>query len=168
MASPTGNDLIGIDFENDEFIQTVLPRLPQEIRDAATDDVSNYLLNILRSYPSYRYISRKAAYGVSFFTEKQRGWFFANLNSGELQIPYQRTGTLEGGWKITGQGIETVLINDVPYAGLAYGENQSRHLAKIGWKKIPEFLRARRTAIRNVIAKAVGSAIGRALRGLFR
>jgi len=166
MTSPI-DDFIDLDIKNSDLFLR-LPIIPRAIRDEAGDKIAEYLLSELQNPPPYRYISRKAAYGVSFFTEKQRGWFFANLNSGELQIPYQRTGTLEGGWKITGQGIETVLINDVPYAGLAYGENQSRHLAKIGWKKIPEFLRARRTAIRNVIAKEVGSAIGRALRGLFR
>jgi hypothetical protein len=157
MASPTGNDLIGIDFENDEFIQNVLPRLPQEIRDAATDDVSNYLLNILRSYPSYRYVSRKEAYGVSFFTDKQRRWFFANLDN--LDIPYKRTQELSKGWQIVGSGENQILVNDAPHAGLAYGDKQSRHLAAIGWKKLPDILKERQERIQAIIKAAVKKAM---------
>lgn len=31
---------------------------------------------------------------IEFVSDKQRGWFFANLKEGKLQLPYRRTGTL--------------------------------------------------------------------------
>jgi hypothetical protein len=153
------DDLIGIDFENDEFIQTVLPRLPQEIRDTATDEVSKYLLNVLRGYPPYQYVSRKSAYGVTFFTAKQRGWFFANLREGNLDIPYKRSQTLSRGWDIIGSGEKSILVNDTPYAHHVYGDPQSRHPAAIGWKRLPDILKERQERIRAIIKAAVKKAM---------
>jgi len=161
MTPPSG-DLIGIDFENEEFIQTVLPRLPQKIRDQATDDVAEYLLNVMRAYPPYQYVSRKQAYGVPFFTDRQRRWFFANkdrfFSGGEL-VPYKRTQALSRGWSIIGGGEKAILANETPYASQVYGDPQSRHPAAIGWKRLPDILKERQGKIRDIIKAAVKKAL---------
>ena len=153
---PTG-DLIGIDFENDEFIQKVLPRLPQEIRDLATDEVAKYLLNVLRAYPPYRKVTRESVYGQPFQSDRQRRWFFANLNSGDLQVPYQRTQGVSRGWEIIGSGERTILVNEAPGAQYAYGGN--RLLSAIGWKRLAVMVEERKGKIQDIIKAAVKKAM---------
>ena len=46
----------------------------------------------------YKYVSRKSAYGVSFFTEKQRRWFWAN--GGPDMIGNNRTGQSSNAWEM--------------------------------------------------------------------
>jgi hypothetical protein len=156
MTPPSG-DLIGIDFENEEFIQTVLPRLPQKIRDQATDDVAEYLLNVMRAYPPYRKVTRTSVYGQPFQSDRQRRWFFASLDSGELQVPYQRTQGVSRGWEIIGSGESKILVNEAPGAQYAYGGN--RLLAAIGWKRLAVMVSERQAKIKTIIAAAVKKAL---------
>ena len=83
------DDFIGIAVQETPEFSAFLANAPAIAQDAAIDAANEYLLNVLKAYPPQRSITRKEAYGVSFFTEKQRRWFFANLDN--LQIPYHRT-----------------------------------------------------------------------------
>ncbi len=76
------NDFIAIDIVGLPELQAKLAKLPPEAQNAIVDDVSEYFLNVLREYPPQKSITRKAAYGVSFFSDKQRRFFFAALKSG--------------------------------------------------------------------------------------
>ena len=131
------SDFIGIDLQGLPELRALLNGLPQAVRDAVIDDVSKYLINVLKLYPPQKSVSRRQAYGVTFFTEKQRRWFFASLKDGSLEIPYRRTQTLANGWKQVGSGESSIIANETPYAALVMGAGeQSRHAVAIGWKDV--------------------------------
>lgn len=138
-------DFIAIDIENDEVIAKELASIAKgELRDAAADELSDYLLRVLRHYPSYRRVTRKQAYGVTFFSPQQRRAFFAKLNSGEISVPYKRTQALSKGWHRLGEGEKTLIANEVPHAKFAYGDPKQANLLRlIGWKTLPEIIRER-------------------------
>ncbi len=81
-------------------------------------------------------MSRAAAYGTAFFSERQRRWFFAALKSGELQLPYSRTNALADSWRVEGLTSDHVrLLNEAPYAGYMIEQTRQSRMARlIGWK----------------------------------
>lgn len=138
------DDFIGIDITGEDEIARKLKGLPPAAQDAAVDEMSKYLLNVLRLYPPQKYVSRKDAYGVSFFSDKQRRWFFAALKSGELSIPYKRSYNLRDNWKQLGRGASSIIVNETSYAKYVMGDKeQSRHEQKVGWKKLGDIVKER-------------------------
>ncbi len=154
-----GDNLVGIDIEGLEVVQRALKSLPPEIINAASDDLSKYLLNVLRMYPPKNYITRKAAYGQTFQSEKQRRWFFRALNSGEINVPYHRTQKLAGSWKIIGKGMNTIVVSEAEAARWTMGDERSKHERMVGWKQIPEILSAHAAKIESTLAGAAKKAI---------
>ncbi len=121
------------------------------------EEVAGLLKDVLGEYPEQRSVSRRSAFGVTFFSDRQRRWFFAALRSGELSLPYSRTGALRDGWKLEPLGKNEVgLINEVPYAGYVMGKaSQSRMMRMIGWKTVESVLkkyrpRVGRVALQNI------------------
>ena len=99
-------------------------------------------------------MSRKAAYGQSFFSDKQRRWFFWALGSGLIK-PGQnnRTGTLGDGWRIVQSGPKQIdLVNEVPYAKFVQGTitEQARQPRMAGWKSVTVWLRTFQSEIGRV------------------
>jgi hypothetical protein len=153
------NDFVGIEVLNDKEIVAAIRKLPEEAQNAIMDDVNEYSLNVLRTYPPYKYASRKSVYGQTFQSDKQRKWFFAALDSGELQIPYRRTQTLRRGWRAVGSGPSSFIVNETPYADLTVGDGQGRMAKKTGWKKAIDTIQER-------ILKVADAAVAKAQRKL--
>lgn len=154
------SDFLGIDVSGEEEIARKLKALPPAAQDMVTDEVSKYLINnILRIEPPKNYVTRRAAYGIPFFTDKQRRWFFANLNSGELKIPYNRTHGLVRGWKQEGSGRRSFLANETKGAEYVIGEKQSRHERLVGWLKVSETLKRHMKSIMGKTDGAIKKAI---------
>lgn len=154
------SDFIAIDIAGIEGIQASLKHLPPEAQEAVTDDVSTYLINVLKLYPPYRYVSRRSAYGFPFFTDKQRRWFFWALGTGELKIGNTRTQTLAKGWKKIGSGANVIVANETPYAAFVMGEGeQSRHEAKVGWKTLDTVVSERASRIIEIADAAIKKAL---------
>ena len=91
----------------------------------------------LRHNEPYRYVSRKAAYGQTFFSEKQRRWFWAN--GGPDMIGDHRTNKASEGWAYveTKGGYAGKFVNSTPdayYTRDDYG--QARQPALAGWRKV--------------------------------
>lgn len=105
--------------------------------------VAKFLHEQVREYPAQRYVSRQAAYGRTFFSDRQRRWFFAALRSGEIDVPYHRTSTLRDGWRIVERSRKEVgLVNDVRYAPFVMGKDtQSRHERAVGWLTVQDIIR---------------------------
>lgn len=128
-------------------IESVLEKLLQiespATQRAVMQDVGHYIQGKLKRYPPYQYVSRKSAYGVTFFTDKQRRWFFAALRSGELQIPYPRTRTLRNQWVVAdAPGGDVVVRNFTPYVKHVQQEStQSRMMQKRGWQTEVQIVR---------------------------
>jgi|WetSurMetagenome_2_1015567.scaffolds.fasta_scaffold47371_3 hypothetical protein len=68
----------------------------------------------LKRYATWRKITRKQVYGKSFFSTAQQKAFFAKMKSGEISIPYHRTGKQGAAWHISkaGQSVVTVTNNE--------------------------------------------------------
>jgi len=114
----------------------------RQVLHQTVEEVGAFLLPKLKKYPPRRYVSRKAAYGRTFFSDRQRRWFFAALRSGELSIPYGRSGTLAAGWEVQPVGTQEVrLVNSVGYAGYVMGDTQSRHEKLVGWRTVRQYVR---------------------------
>lgn len=135
------SDFIGIDIAGEKELIAKLKKLPPAVADTGVEAANEYIINTQRRYPSYKKVTRKSAYGVTFFTERQRRWFFAALGDGSLKLPYKRTQGYSKGWKTVGQGYRQIAVNESPYGEHLQGERQSRLSAKIGWKKITEWLK---------------------------
>lgn len=91
----------------------------------------------LKHPAAYRYVSRKSAYGKTWFSAAQRRWFFAN----GAKIGNFRTGRLIKGWQMWMAGPNMVkLTNSVPYANWVIGEGQARQPKKVGWRTAWEVL----------------------------
>ena len=122
-----------------EEVERFLKELPRGTLRTAVKAFSEYILGNkqrgLRHYVPQKHVTRTQAYGRPFETEKQRHWFFANLRSGKLKIPYQRTEKLRQGWIMQGNDYQKKITNKVPYAPYVQGiAGQSRMSRKIGWR----------------------------------
>lgn len=138
------SDFIAIEVQGIEELQAKLDKLPPEAADMGIEEGNKYLLAVFRQYPPQKYVSRKAAYGRTFESDKQRRYFFAALKDGRISVPYKRTQRLSRGWKKLGYGRNSFLANETPYAGLMQQKaTQSRMAAKGGWEPIEDLIRER-------------------------
>lgn len=131
--------MIGFKVRNLEELKAMLATLPYGVIGVAVEAFTDYLIGNashgLKHYPAYKYVSRKSAYGVTFFSDKQRRWFFANLKEGNLNLPYTRTNKIADNWEKGGDRWRRVIRNDTPYIGYVMGDTtQSRMSKKIGWR----------------------------------
>lgn len=151
---------ISIDLIGEEFVYRMLAELPTEIQNTALDDAYKYVLNTMQtSQPSPRYITRRAAYGQTFFSDRQRKWFFANLNDGSINVPYNRTQGLRRAWRIQGSGQNASVINDAEGNEYVIGDKQSRHEALVGWRKPEDIIKEREDRIQRIIEGSVQKAL---------
>ena len=161
------SDLIGISVEEiPHGIRDRLKKLPDDVSFYVTAAAGEYLAKKFEKPPGYRYVSRAAAYpdapaGPGWFSDRQRRWFFAALRRGAISIPYVRTGTLEGNWKVMPFGSrDHIVVNDTPYAGFVMGDQeQSRHEGMAGWKKLQSIVSENLHGLRTSIGIATKKAI---------
>lgn len=148
-----------------ERLEKKLAKLPKATQDEALNQVGKYMMSekVLGWYPKARYITRKSAYGVTFFTAKQRRWFFWALRNGNIDVPYRRTMQLRRGWRVTGTGDTRRLTNSRPGAQFVIGNRtQSRHEAKVGWKTLSRLVKDNARGIQRTINGALARAFKRA------
>lgn len=143
-----------------------LEKLPDAIGDAGVEQANNYLLNVLirKEIPPPKHVSRIEAYGRSFFTERQRRWFFAALKSGEITVPYKRrgpSGGVQSAWMISGAGRRAYLSNDDPAAEWVYSEHQARLNQLVGWRRVSQIIDKYTKNIVASFTRGVASAIKR-------
>jgi hypothetical protein len=155
------SDFIGFAVDGIPQVQAILKNLPQDIQDAAVDEINKYLVNVMQTgQPSPNYVTRKAAYGVSFFTERQRRWFFANLNEGNIDVPYKRTQGLRNAWHVEGSGARSFVVNDAPGAAYVMGdETQSRHEKMVGWPTVGALLKKSLNRIGKILETTANKAM---------
>lgn len=151
------DELIAFDIQGIEATTERLGKIrnPEGMREGSRA-VAEYIVKELKRYPSPKRVSRKTAFGVTFFTDKQRRWFFANLREGKLQIPYRRTRTLMGGWRDAPLGSSDYMVyNEVPYAPYVQGDiGKSRMMTIIGWQSLKELVRRMGDRIGRIFSEA--------------
>lgn len=153
---------VSLEMEGMEEIMMKLNAVPDAVRNEINDDLSEYLVNTLRQYPSPKYVTRKRAYGKTFFSDKQRKWFFAALSSGEIDVPYKRTQHLANMWQATvGNKGELLVVNDARYATYVMGEagQQSRHEKLVGWKSVSKVVKDKSSALMKRVVRAANKAL---------
>ena len=152
---------IGIDIQGLPELQAYLKRLPPEVADAVVDAVSKLLIDVFKSsQPSKKYVTRKAAYGASFKSDKQRRWFFAALNKGAINVPYSRTQAMRNAWKQIGAGAQSIIANEAAGVEYVMGDGtQSRHEAMVGWKTTSVIIREHMPRVEKVAQAAAQKAI---------
>ena len=154
------DDFIAIDISGLSRLDAVLRGLPLVVRKAVIGTVSEYLLAELRKYPPSRYVTRKAAYGKTFFSDRQRRWFFAALHDGEISVPYNRTGGLAAGWHMIGSGENVMLANETAAAPWTMGDGtRSRHEQMVGWRTTDEIVRTKDAEIMRQANSAANHAV---------
>lgn len=137
-------DFIGLDIQGLPELRAKLKDAPPHIQDAVVEEVADYMLEVLRQYPPQRRVTRKAAYGRTFQSARQRRWFFAALNAGEINVPYRRTQGLRNAWRKVGKGRDLIIANENEGAVWTMDdERQARLNTLVGWKKIGDLVRER-------------------------
>lgn len=116
-----------------------------------TRNVADFMRGKAQEYPPEKRVTRRQAYGVTFFTAKQRRWFWAALNSGELELPYRRTNTLRDSWNISGGNDRVMVTNTADYFKFVHERGrQSRMMTIIGWKTVSYWLQKYKSEIGRV------------------
>ena len=123
-----------------ERVISVLQSIPKGIMPAL-EGFTRVITEALRKPEPYRYVSRKSAYGVSFFSEKQRKWFFAN--GGSAMIGDHRTGESSRAWSYASISKGYRVSNPTKAAYYTRSDDgQARQPGKVGWLKVKEKISA--------------------------
>ena len=131
-----------------EAVQSFLKSVPRGALKVALEAFTEYIVGNdahgLKHNDPYKYVTRKSAYGFSFFTDKQRRWFFWALNTGQIDPGSgKRTGETSKAWKAVplASGYQFKITNNT--AGGFYTRDdagQARQPAKVGWRKVSQVL----------------------------
>lgn len=131
-----------------EAVQSFLASVPRGAVRVALEAFTEYVIGNdargLKHNEPYKYVSRKAAYGVTFFTPKQRRFFFWALREGKIDPGSgARTGKTSAAWKAvpSANGYQMKITNDTPGAYYTRDDKgQARQPAKVGWRKVTAVL----------------------------
>lgn len=154
--------MIGIEVTGIEQVREKLRFLGNNrIAQKTSMEVAKFLRGEFMKYPPPRYVTRAAAYGSSFFTDRQRRWFFAALGRGELKIPYRRTRATMMGWEVMPFGArDAIVVNDTEGAKWTMDDQtQTRHEAMVGWQRVKAIVNKNRDRIRQIAGRAVDAYI---------
>ena len=129
---------------NVEAVQSFLRAIPRGAVKVALEAFTDYVIGDeshgLRHADPYKFVTRKSAYGFSFFTDKQRRWFFWALKTGKIDPGSgKRTGESTAAWKAVprNDGYRfTVQNNTAGGYWTRHDKKQARQLGKVGWRKI--------------------------------
>lgn len=162
---------ISFKIRNLDKVKKYLDSLPRGVTFVALEAISKWLVGDsqsgLRHPEPYKFVTRKSAYGFSFFTDRQRRWFFWALGAGKIS-PGQnnRTGKSTEAWTYTpqekGKNYSFRLVNDTPGGYWTRSDKyQARQLGKVGWwkiakvvaKNLPSAIKAARAAVKGYLQK---------------
>lgn len=115
-------------------LQDFFADLPRNVRGIATEAASDDLLGDghrgLRHYPTYKYITRRSAFGKPFASDRQRRFVMAQIRSGRIEPGFpHRTGNYQRSWRREGSGVSSVIIGELPHEGWP-----NKLAKRIGWK----------------------------------
>lgn len=100
----------------------------------AIDRVGRDAVDYLKQYPA-----RFSGQGPGFKSERQRRWFFAALRAGQISVPYQRTGILGRGWRVTAQGNGQIgVTNNIEYTKWVQVQSSQARIHQGRWRTVEE------------------------------
>lgn len=131
---------ISITVRKNPQLERLIGDFPRRFRGVATEAIADYLIGNkthgLKHYPVYKYIRRRKAYGKTFVSHKQRRFVMARIRDGRIDpgAPH-RTGKIQRGWKKTGSGVNTRIVNNERGVEFVMGsDKQARLNAMAGWR----------------------------------
>lgn len=138
------DEFIGVDVYGIEELNRKLAAWPLAAQNAAVDATSEYLLEVVRTYPPYAHITYKAAYG-GFKSDKQRKYVMARIREGTITPGVKnRSQRFRRGWKVIDKGTSSMIVNEVPYGRFLMGDAEQARMPKmIGWKKLGNIIKER-------------------------
>lgn len=125
--------------QNPPDLARTIGEAPRMARGRMTKAAAVYLVGNgrrgLAHYPMYKYVSRRSAYGKTFFSDRQRRYVMAQIKSGRIDpgVPH-RTGMLQRGWQVVGDNTKATIVNTEEHADVVMGKGQARLNAKVGWR----------------------------------
>lgn len=151
--------MIDIRVRGVEQLKDFFASLPAALRKIVVPTVSEYLIGDdthgLKHLVRYKYVSRKAAYGVTAFSLKQLRFIFAAIRDGRITPGRSnRTGATSAGWKykLTGGGYGAQIYNSSRGAYFTQSdEGQARQPALVGHRKAMDVIS---TNIKGAIQRA--------------
>jgi hypothetical protein len=157
-----------------EDVMRRISMLPKETQKNIVSDVGKYSVKVLeKAQAKYRYVSRAEAYGrqaggMGWFSDAQRKFVMMQIRSGAIKIPYRRTGKLAHSWNVQfnpGAGLATI-TSTASHAPFVQGMLQSRHEAKVGWKRVVDIIAGELSFRSSKFRTVVMAAYQRAIRKL--
>ena len=131
---------ISVKVKNQQQVLSFLERVKRGAKGVVARAFAEYIIGDksrgLKHDEPYRYVSRKGAYGVAFFSDKQRRKFFAGLKDGSIQVPYLRTGEQSDGWHVEGMSTNVRIVNNVESVGWTRGQTALH--AKMGRRTVAQ------------------------------
>ena len=145
-----------------EELKGKLTKVGKDVQAKVGQDVGGYVVKQMQEYVPYAYVPFKSAYG-GWFSDKQRKYVMAKIRSGEIRPGGpNRTESLKHGWQVAQGDGNTLITNNVPYAGYVIGDaDQSRMHKKIGWWTVSTRLNKLTQKIMDVAKVSVDVAIKR-------
>lgn len=126
----------------------------------AMHEATSLLHDRIAKYPRRRHGAR-----MEFVSERQRRGFFAKLRSGEITVPYRRTGMLGRSWATRVRpmvgDIHGVVHNLVPYGTYVQGLKQTTMHRVTGWKRLDDVAKRSMRTIKGFFVKALRRAAAR-------
>ena len=124
----------------DELYGLVYHYLPKNLRGIAAEAVADDLIGDgyrgLKHYPRYRYVTRRRAYGKTFFSPAQQRYVMARIRSGRIDPGFpHRTGNYQRSWHREGKGVQSRIVGELPHEGFP-----SRHEQMVGWRSPDEII----------------------------
>jgi len=95
--------------------------------------VANEAKDLMQVYPP-----KRPNFPFRFVSGKQRRWFFWALRTGQITVPYQRTGKLKRGWRTetrgsSGRAFQARVLNRVSYAEYVQGQPEQQNPGHRDW-----------------------------------
>jgi hypothetical protein len=121
-------------------VKDFIDQLPRNVRGVATEAAAVYFIGDgrrgLKHYPAYKYVTRRSAFGVAFFSAKQRRYVMARIREGSIDpgAPH-RTGNFQRSWHTDGEGARTRIIGTLPHE-----QWPDRLTEKVGWRAVDDIL----------------------------
>lgn len=102
---------------------------------ASISQEAMFLVGKMKHYPAKVYSPNPMLYGKGEEAARIRRGFFYHLKHGDIKVPYARSMDLDKHWTSESSldGLEARVGNNMPYARLVQGENQTKGHQASGW-----------------------------------
>ena len=128
-----------------EEFRIYLHNLTRRLRGKAVEWISDWLIGDsshgFKHYVPYRQVTRQAAYGRTFESDKQRRYVMARIAEGTIDPGFpHRTGRMQRGWVKRGAGVRTTIENTEGYTDYVMGRGQARLNKMVGWRQVADVI----------------------------